>query len=136
MVAILVSAWPCAGRLLLCLPLLINAGCVTQSELTRMSLDSNDPKYESRACQNLLAENRVNGDAQSISMAATPALVVMSGGLLFPVAAANAGLGIADHADAKRLSKECTTGGMSAAERLDQRLTGSDLDIASKEVPN
>ncbi len=91
------------------------SGCASQSELTAIRLDPDHPKYKSDACQHSVAGSAFHRDAREVSMVASPLLLVLSGGLLLPVVAANAGLDYVDRVDASNMAARC--GGR--AERAD-----------------
>ena len=91
-------------------------GCASQSELTALRLDRDHPQYRSDACQTSLEGSTLHRDIKSVTMVATPVLLVVSGGLLLPVLAANAGLDTLDRVDASNMANQCGGRGESGRE--------------------
>ncbi len=87
--------------------LLSLSGCASQSELTAIRLDPSHPKYQTRGCKESLAAGTLHRDVKTATMVAAPALILMSGGLLLPVVAVNAGLDAADRVDASNMAHNC-----------------------------
>lgn len=111
------------------------SGCASQSELTAIRLDADHPKYQSTSCQNALAGSDFHRDAKTLSLIASPALVVLSGGLLLPVVAANAGLDVADRIDASNMATRCGAKGQSANEIAGSVVGGAALGVVSGVAP-
>ncbi len=88
--------------------------CASQSELMEMGLDPAHPKYQTTACRESRGGSAFHRDAREVSMVASPLLVVLSGGLLLPVVAANAGLDYVDRVDASNMATRCGGRGNSA----------------------
>jgi len=110
-------------------------GCASQSELTALRLDPGNPKYRSEDCQRSIEGGTVHRDIKSVSMVATPVLLVVSGGLLLPVLAANAGLDAVDRIDASNMANRCGARGESGAEIAGSVATGAALGAATGLAP-
>jgi len=96
------------SRLVLVLTLLAAVGgCASQSELTAIRLDRDNPKFKSAACQDSLAAAETHKDIKKARTIASPVVLFLSGGLLLPVVAANAGLDTVDHVDAAKIAESC-----------------------------
>ncbi len=111
------------------------AGCATESELTAIRLDRNNPKYASDACQRSIAASSVHTDLKNASMIASPALILMSAGLLLPVVAANAAMDYADNTDASNMSTRCGGKGKTQAEIVERVSTRAAIGVAANVVP-
>jgi len=111
------------------------AGCATESELAAIRLDHNDPRYASSECQQSIAASAVHADRKNASLVASPALVLLSGGLLLPVVAVNAAMDYSDHVDASNLSVRCGGKGKSQAEIVESVSTRAAIGVASTVVP-
>ncbi|MEO0316910.1 MAG: hypothetical protein RL404_587 [Pseudomonadota bacterium] len=111
------------------------AGCATESELAAIRLDQNDPKYATDECQRSIAASAVNTDMKNASMVASPALVLLSGGLLLPVIAANAAMDYSDHVDASNLSVNCGGKGKSRSEIAGSVSSRAVIGAASTVIP-
>ncbi len=83
------------------------AGCASQSELTARRLDRDNPKYKTAGCQDSLSAAEAHRDIKRARTIASPVLLFVSGGLLLPVLAANAGLDTVDHVDAAKMAENC-----------------------------
>jgi hypothetical protein len=83
------------------------AGCASQSELTARRLDRDNPKYKTAGCQDTLSAAEAHRDIKRARTIASPVLLFLSGGLLVPVVAANAGLDTVDHVDAAKIAENC-----------------------------
>ena len=83
------------------------AGCASQSELTARRLDRDNPKYKTAGCQDSLSAAEAHRDIKRARTVASPVLLFLSGGLLVPVVAANAGLDTVDHVDAAKIAESC-----------------------------
>lgn len=117
---------------LLLLPLAaLLPGCASQSELTEIGLDPAHPKYQTTACRQSRAGSAFHRDAREISMVASPLLVVLSGGLLLPVVAANAGLDYVDRVDASNMASRCGGRGMNADDIARSVTTGAALNAVT-----
>lgn len=110
-------------------------GCATQSELAALRLDPKHPRYQTKECQKRIAGSTVHRDIKSVTMVATPVLLVVSGGLLLPVVAANAGLDAADRIDASNMLNECGRRGESAGDIAGSVATGAALGAAAGMAP-
>ena len=110
-------------------------GCASQSELTALRLDPGNPKYRSEDCQRSIEGGTVHRDIKSVTMVATPVLLVVSGGLLLPVLAANAGLDAADRIDASNMANRCGGRGESGAEIAGSVAAGAALRAATGLAP-
>ena len=106
-------------------------GCASQSELTSIWLDPDHPQYKSRDCQNSLATADRHREAKTASAVATPALLLLSGGLLLPVVAVNAGLDAADRFDASDMAANCGSKGQNASEIAKDVAIGATLGAAA-----
>ncbi len=111
------------------------AGCASQSELAALRLDPNKPQYRSEGCQSSIAGSAVHRDVKTVTMVATPALLILSGGLLLPVLAANAGLDAADRIDASNMTTRCGGQGESGSEIAGSVVTGAALGAATGLAP-
>ncbi len=111
------------------------AGCATESELTAIRLDRSNPRYASDACQRSIAGSSVHVDLKNASMIASPALILMSGGLLLPVVAANAAMDYADRTDASNMSTRCGGKGKTQAEIVESVSTRAAIGVAANVVP-
>ena len=110
-------------------------GCASQSELTALRLNPDHPKYRSEACQNSIEGSTVHRDIKSVTMVATPVLLVVSGGLMLPLLAANAGLDAADRIDASNMATRCGSRGESGSEIAGSVATGAVLGAATGLAP-
>ncbi len=111
------------------------AGCASESELTAIRLDRSNPKYASDACQRSMAASSVHVDVKNASMIASPALILMSGGLLLPVVAANAAIDYVDRTDASNLATRCGGKGKTQAEIVESVSTRAVMGVAANVVP-
>jgi hypothetical protein len=82
-------------------------GCASQSELTARRLDRDNPKFKTAGCQDSLSAAESHRDIKRARTVASPVLLLLSGGLLVPVVAANAGLDTVDHVDAAKIAENC-----------------------------
>ena len=105
----------------------VAAACASESELTAIRLDTTHPLYKSEACQRSLASVEGHKNAKQISTFATPVLVVLSGGLLLPLVAANAGLDTVDRVDASNMSERCGGKGKSGLDIAKNVVQGAAL---------
>ena len=110
-------------------------GCASQSELAALRLDPSHPHYRSVGCQSSIAGGTVHRDVKNVTMVATPVLLVLSGGLLLPVLAANAGLDAADRIDASNMATRCGGRGESGSEIAGSVVTGAALGAATGLAP-
>ncbi len=111
-------------------------GCASQSELTAIHLDPDHPRYKTRSCQNSLAISERHKEVKSATMLATPALLLLSGGLLLPVVAVNAGLDAADRVDASTMADNCGGKGQKASEIARDVAIGASVGVATGGLPN
>lgn len=111
------------------------SGCASQSELAALRVDPNNPKYRSQDCQSSMAGGTVHREVKTVSMVATPVLLVLSGGLLLPVLAANVGLDTADRIDASNMLTRCGGQGESSREIAGSVATGAVLGAATGLAP-
>lgn len=88
--------------------------CASESELTAIRLDTSHPLYATESCQQSLNATRIHQDAKLVASITTPILVLLSGGLLLPLAGANAVLDTADRIDASNLATRCGGTGKTA----------------------
>ncbi len=116
-------------RLAALLPVL--AGCASQSELTAIRLDPDHPQYRTSGCQHSLQNAEFHRDVKSVSQLASPLLVIVSGGLLLPVVAANAGLDYVDRVDASNMATRCGGKGQSEEEIVRDVSTGAALGVVT-----
>lgn len=107
------------------------SGCASQSELTAIRLDPADPKYQTTACRQSREGSAFHRDAREISMVASPLLLVLSGGLLLPVVAANAGLDYVDRVDASNMAARCGGRGENADDIARSVTTGAALNAVT-----
>ncbi|MCX7210887.1 MAG: hypothetical protein NTZ99_11060 [Burkholderiales bacterium] len=110
------------------------AGCASESELAAIRLDTSHPLYKSKACQQALSTVQNHKDAKSVSTVATPVLVFLSGGLLLPMVAANAGLDTVDRVDASNLEMRCGGKGKTREEITEKVVGGAALGLAGGAV--
>ena len=114
------------------LPLALHmSGCASQSELTAIRLDPDHPRYKSVGCQQSLPAGELHRDVKTASMLASPVLLFLSGGLLLPVVAANAGLDAADRVDASNMASNCGSRGQNPAEIATDVAIGATLGAAA-----
>ena len=111
-------------------------GCASQSELTAIHLDSDHPQYKTFGCQNSLAASERHKEVKSATLVATPALLLLSGGLLLPVVAMNAGLDAADRVDASTMADNCGGQGQKPADIAKDVAIGASVGIATGGLPN
>ena len=113
-------------------PLLLSlSGCASQSELTAIRLDPAHPKYATRDCRDSIAAGEIHKDVKTATMVASPAVIVLSGGLLLPIVAMNAGLDAADRVDASDMAKRCGGRGQKSSEIASDVATGAALGVAA-----
>ena len=113
-------------------PLLLSlGGCASQSELTAIQLDKDHPQYASRECRNSIASSEVHKDLKTATMVASPALVLLSGGLLLPILAMNTGLDAADRVDASDMANQCGGRGQTSSEIASDVAIGAALGAAA-----
>lgn len=110
-------------------------GCASQSELAALRLDPQNPQYQSAGCQSSIAGGAVHRDVKTVSMVATPVLLVVSGGLLLPVLAANVGLDAVDRIDASNMATRCGGRGETRGEIAGSVATGAVLGAATGLAP-
>lgn len=111
-------------------------GCASQSEMTAIHLDSDHPQYKSRSCQNSLAVSERHKEVKTATMVATPALLFISGGLLLPVVAVNAGLDAADRVDASTMADNCGGQGQKTSDIIKDVAIGASFGVATGGLPN
>ncbi len=117
---------------LLVFPLLLSlSGCASQSELTAIRLDKSHPQYASRECRNSISAGEVHKDLKTATMVASPALVLLSGGLLLPILAMNTGLDAADRVDASDMANRCGSRGQTSSEIASDVAIGAALGAAA-----
>ena len=113
-------------------PLLLSmGGCASQSELTAIRLDTAHPLYASRECRNSIAAGEVHKDLKTATMVASPALILLSGGLLLPILAMNTGLDAADRVDASDMANQCGGRGQTSSEIASDVAVGAALGAAA-----
>jgi hypothetical protein len=118
-------------RLVIGLLLLSLVGCASQSELTAIRLDTAHPQYATRECRNSIAAGEVHKDLKTATMVASPALIVLSGGLLLPLLAMNTGLDVADRVDASDMANQCGGRGQTSSEIASDVAVGAALGAAA-----
>lgn len=111
------------------------SGCASQSELAALRLDPQNPNYRSQGCQSSIAGSAVHRDVRTVSMVATPVLLIASGGLLLPVLAANVGLDAVDRIDASNMVTRCGGRGETSGEIAGSVATGAVLGAATGLAP-
>lgn len=111
------------------------SGCASQSELTAIRLDPKHPKYKTRSCQDSLAAGEVHRDVKSATLVAAPALLLLSGGLLLPVVAVNAGLDAADRVEASNMADNCGGRGQKPSEIAADVAIGASVGVAASGLP-
>lgn len=116
---------------LIALVALLSSACASQSELTAQRLDPDHPSYRSTGCQHSLQGGEFHRDAKTLSLIASPALVFLSGGLLLPVVAANAGLDYVDRVDASNMATRCGGRGQTENDILRDVSTGAALGVVT-----
>lgn len=107
------------------------SSCASQSELAAQRLDPDHPQYRSVGCQHSLQGSEFHRDAKTLSLIASPALVLLSGGLLLPVVAANAGLDYVDRVDASNMATRCGGRGQTENDILRDVSAGAALGVVS-----
>lgn len=107
------------------------AGCASQSELTARRLDRDNPKYKTSGCQDSLSSAEAHRDIKTARTIASPVLLFLSGGLLVPVIAANAGLDTVDHVDAAKMAESCGAQAQSNAEIATDVALGAAVGVAT-----
>lgn len=111
-------------------------GCASQSELTAIHLDPDHPQYKSLGCQNSMAASERHKEVKSATLVATPALLFLSGGLLLPVVAVNAGLDAADRVDASTMADSCGGQGQKTSDIIKDVAIGASVGVATGGLPN
>jgi len=107
------------------------AGCASQSELTARRLDRDNPKYKTAGCQDSLSAAEAHRDIKKVRTIASPVLLFLSGGLLVPVVAANAGLDTVDHVDAAKIAENCGAQAQSNSEIVTDVALGAAAGVAT-----
>lgn len=107
------------------------SGCASQSELTAIRLDPSHPHYKNPSCKDSLAAGEVHRDVKTISMVATPVLLLLSGGLLLPVVAMNAGLDTADRVEASTMAANCGSQGQKTSDIAKDVAIGASIGVAT-----
>ena len=107
------------------------AGCASQSELTARRLDRDNPKFKTAGCQDSLSAAEAHRDIKRARTVASPVLLFLSGGLLVPVVAANAGLDTVDHVDAAKIAESCGAQAQSNAEIATDVAFGAAVGVAT-----
>jgi hypothetical protein len=107
------------------------AGCASQSELTARRLDRDNPKYKTAGCQDSLSAAEAHRDIKRARTVASPVLLFLSGGLLVPVVAANAGLDTVDHVDAAKIAENCGAQAQTNAEIATDVALGAAVGVAT-----
>lgn len=116
----------------LSLPLLLSlCGCASQSELTSIRLDPTHPKYATKACRESIAASEIHKDMKTATMVASPALIVLSGGLLLPLVAMNAGIDVADRVDASDMAAQCGGRAQKSSEIAADVAVGAAMGVAA-----
>lgn len=107
------------------------AGCASQSELTARRLDRDNPKFKTAGCQDSLSAAEAHRDIKKVRTIASPVLLFVSGGLLLPVLAANAGLDTVDHVDAAKMADNCGAQSQTNAEIAADVALGTAVGVAT-----
>jgi hypothetical protein len=107
------------------------AGCASQSELTAIRLDRDNPKFKTTGCQDSLSAAEAHRDIKTARTIASPVLLFFSGGLLLPVVAANAGLDTVDHVDAAKMAENCGGTPQTKAEMATDVAVGAAVGVAA-----
>ena len=107
------------------------AGCASQSELTARRLDRDNPKFKTAGCQDSLSAAEAHRDIKRARTVASPVLLFLSGGLLVPVVAANAGLDTVDHVDAAKIAENCGAQAQTNAEIATDVALGTAVGVAT-----
>ena len=107
------------------------AGCASQSELTARRLDRDNPKFKTAGCQDSLSAAEAHRDIKKVRTIASPVLLFVSGGLLLPVLAANAGLDTVDHIDAAKMADNCGAQSQTNAEIATDVALGTAVGVAT-----
>lgn len=110
--------------------------CASQSELTAIHLDASHPQYNTLSCENSRAASERHKEVKTARQVATPALLLLSGGLLLPVVAANAGLDAADRVDASTMAESCGGEGQSTSDIIKDVAIGASFGAATGGLPN
>ena len=105
--------------------------CASQSELTARRLDRDHPKYKTAGCQDTLSAAEAHRDIKRARTIASPVLLLVSGGLLLPVLAANAGLDTFDHVDAAKMAENCGAQAQTNAEIATDVALGTAVGVAT-----
>jgi hypothetical protein len=107
------------------------AGCASQSELTARRLDRDHPKYKTSGCQDSLSAAEAHRDIKKVRTIASPVLLYLSGGLMLPLVAANAGFDTVDHVDAARMAENCGARAQSNSEIATDVALGAAVGVAT-----
>lgn len=106
-------------------------GCASQSELTSKRLDRENPKYVTQGCQDSLSAAQTHRGIKQARTIASPVVLFLSGGLLLPVVAANAGLDTVDHVDAAKMAESCGGTPQTKTEMATDVAVGAAVGIAT-----
>jgi hypothetical protein len=106
-------------------------GCASESELTAIRLDTDHPLYKTEACQQSIKDGERHKELRSARVLLSPVLVVMSGGLLLPLVAANVGMDTVDHVDASNMATRCGGKGKTGSEITESVVKGATLGIVT-----
>lgn len=109
-------------------------GCASQSELTAIRLNRDNPKYKSSGCQDSLAAAETHKNIKTARTIASPVVLFFSGGLLLPVVAANAGLDTVDHVDAAKIAESCGGTPQTKAEMATDVAVGAAVGVATSAI--
>ena len=107
------------------------AGCASQSELTARKLDREHPKFTTQSCQDSLSAAETHRDLKKARTIASPVVLFLSGGLLLPVVAANAGLDTVDHVDAAKIAEHCGSTPQTKSEMATDVAIGAAVGVAT-----
>jgi hypothetical protein len=114
------------------IPLLLSlCGCASQSELTAIRLDPSHPKFATRHCRDSITASEVHKDIKTATMVATPALIFLSGGLLLPLVAMNAGFDTADRMEASEVAENCGGRAQTSSEIATDVAVGAAVGVAA-----
>lgn len=107
------------------------AGCASKSEQTARKLDREHPQFTTSSCQDSLAAAETHRDLKKARTIASPVVLFLSGGLLLPVVAANAGLDTVDHVDAAKMAENCGGTPQTKAEMATDVAVGAAVGVAT-----
>lgn len=108
------------------------AGCASTSAKTYAQLDRDHPSFHTDTCQEAIRYTEVHDDLKILRSIASPVVVWLPGGVLFPaVMAANVGLDTVDRVDASKLEVQCGGQGKTAGQIAEGVATDAALGLAT-----